>query len=442
MWNLRTLRHALSTGAKRSVVYSERHFRILGFLAVVVVPLSAFVEQAITHPTFDTFPLRLIAGLALSLLLFYPRLPSWILERFHIYWVLGLAYLFPFTFALMLILNAISTPTDTNASLIWVFEYIVAIFLFIQLINHAALSLILWFLGFVLAIPAVFFIDTPNWTALLNTAVYPMPVFVAAIAIGIITNRNVSIVQVEQLKAVSAVGSNLAHELRTPLAAIRSLARGLTNYMPNLVDSYEKAERANLDIQPIRPKQLQRIREVLESIENEVNFSNTIIDMLLVNTADRRSIEIGTEAVSTTECITEAVKRFPFNNNSERGLLSTSIENEFYVGAPKLLVVHVLFNLIKNGLYYVQRKGKGAISISTSVSEDANYIIVHDTGSGIPLVNQRQIFDRFYTTSDSGQGAGIGLSFCKIVMESIDGQIMCESVEGEYTTFKLRFPKL
>ena len=98
-------------------------------------------------------------------------------------------------------------------------------------------------------------------------------------------------------------------------------------------------------------------------------------------------------------------------------------------------------NLIKNGLYYVQRAGKGEITISTETTDNANHILVHDTGAGIPLMVRKQIFERFYTTTRTGQGAGIGLSFCKMVMEAIGGDIKCESVEGDHTTFTLTFPR-
>ncbi|MCZ6643270.1 MAG: HAMP domain-containing sensor histidine kinase, partial [Gammaproteobacteria bacterium] len=63
-------------------------------------------------------------------------------------------------------------------------------------------------------------------------------------------------------------------------------------------------------------------------------------------------------------------------------------------------------------------------------------------GPGIPRSRQKEIFDRFYTTTDEGLGTGIGLSFCKMVMESLGGRITCDSVEGEYTTFSLYFPKV
>ena len=57
------------------------------------------------------------------------------------------------------------------------------------------------------------------------------------------------------------------------------------------------------------------------------------------------------------EAVEEAVSRFPFNNSTERTLIDVRIGDDFAAFAPKPLVVHVLFNLIKNGLYFVQKGG-------------------------------------------------------------------------------------
>jgi C4-dicarboxylate-specific signal transduction histidine kinase len=99
-----------------------------------------------------------------------------------------------------------------------------------------------------------------------------------------------------------------------------------------------------------------------------------------------------------------------------------------------------MFNLIKNGLHSVQRSGKGSVVIRLERSEGRNLINVKDSGAGIPANVQGQIFERFFTTIHFGQGAGIGLSFCKMVMQGIEGEIQCESEEGEYTLFRLYFP--
>ena len=108
----------------------------------------------------------------------------------------------------------------------------------------------------------------------------------------------------------------------------------------------------------------------------------------------------------------------------------------------RLLIIHTLFNLLKNSLYYVQQSGKGDILIELQIENNSTAIKVHDTGPGIPRSRQKEIFNRFYTTTDEGLGTGIGLSFCKMVMESLGGSITCDSVEGEYTTFILTFPKV
>jgi two-component system CAI-1 autoinducer sensor kinase/phosphatase CqsS len=109
----------------------------------------------------------------------------------------------------------------------------------------------------------------------------------------------------------------------------------------------------------------------------------------------------------------------------------------------ELLMVHVLFNLIKNSLYYIAKAGKGRIFISVDKSPSGNLLIFRDTGSGVPPEILPNIFTQFYSWSpdnDNRVGAGIGLAFCRSVMTSFNGSIHCKSQLGEYTEFTLTFP--
>jgi two-component system CAI-1 autoinducer sensor kinase/phosphatase CqsS len=214
----------------------------------------------------------------------------------------------------------------------------------------------------------------------------------------------------------------------------------LRNYLPSLIDGYDKAKAANIAVDEIRPKQFDQLKSLLTRIESEVDYSNTIIDMLLINTADNPLTGVEYDRFTASSAISECLARYPFNNHQERELIRLRDGGDFEIHAPRLLVVHVLFNLIKNGLYYVQRGGKGNITISTDAGGGSNRLLVHDTGAGISEAALNRIFDRFYTTTQTGQGAGIGLSFCHMVMQSIGGEISCDSVEGEYTIFTLTFP--
>jgi two-component system CAI-1 autoinducer sensor kinase/phosphatase CqsS len=163
--------------------------------------------------------------------------------------------------------------------------------------------------------------------------------------------------------------------------------------------------------------------------------------MILVNTADNPVGAPDSSSFSVRECIEEAVARFPFNNSMEKQLVHIRVAQDFEMTAPRLLVIHILFNLIKNGLRFVQRKRGAVVEISAEQDDSGSRIIVHDTGPGISSFNLPRVFERFYTTSDTGDSAGIGLSFCKMVMDGVGGEIECDSIEGEYTTFTLIFPE-
>ena len=227
---------------------------------------------------------------------------------------------------------------------------------------------------------------------------------------------------------------------KNPLASIGALSKGAGNLLPSLTDAYGKARDAGLDVGTLRENQVTILQNALRSIRSEVEYSNTIIDMLLVNTADKSLSDVDTEYFSVREAAAEAIKRFPFNNRREKEMIHLDITEDFEVEAPRLLIIHVLFNLIKNALYSVQKAGKGDIRITAHQGKDGGRILVHDSGIGIAPSARTQIFERFYTTTQTAQSAGIGLSFCKLVMESIGGSIKVDSEEGEFSTFTLEFP--
>ena len=397
----------------------------------------------VVDPFYDTLLIRIIAATFSLPLLFYERLTGFPRRVFDIYWVVVVAYILPFSFGLMLVLNAGHTPITETVSSIWIYQYIVALFFFIQLIHHGGLSILLWLAAtFVTFLSLLLVSDLNNWEQIKVAALFPLPIYITTIFVGSITNRNIYVVQTEKIKAVSAIGSNIAHELRTPLASIRSISHGIRNYLAALIDGYEQARAANLPVDPIREKHLQSLQSALGSIENEVVYSNTIIDMLLINTGGKLLPNLESETIMASDCVKEAVERYPFNNSHENELIRTEIKQDFLIQAPRLLIIHTLFNLLKNSLYYVQQSGKGDILIELQIENNFTAIKVHDTGPGIPRGRQKEIFDRFYTTTDEGLGTGIGLSFCKMAMESLGGSITCDSVEGEYTTFILTFPKV
>ena len=84
--------------------------------------------------------------------------------------------------------------------------------------------------------------------------------------------------------------------------------------------------------------------------------------------------------------------------------------------------------------------GRGNINISLERGGEFNTLRFRDTARGIPYSELPNIFDYLYSSKKAGQNTGVGLAYCKKVMEYLQGEIYCESVPGEYTEFQLRFP--
>ena len=97
-------------------------------------------------------------------------------------------------------------------------------------------------------------------------------------------------------------------------------------------------------------------------------------------------------------------------------------------------MVVVLMNMISNSIDAVDKNGKIHIDISTNGHEDI--IEIQDDGEGIPAENLEKIFDSLFTTKASG--TGLGLAYCKTVIEQHGGSI---SVSTNPTKFTMIIPQ-
>jgi signal transduction histidine kinase len=106
-------------------------------------------------------------------------------------------------------------------------------------------------------------------------------------------------------------------------------------------------------------------------------------------------------------------------------------------------LVRVFTNIIYNAAKYTPANGK--ISVSATDDECNVVVSISDTGVGIPQDKIPFIFEPFFRVKGKEErysGSGLGLTFCKKIMESHGGMICATSKEGEGTTFVLKFPTL
>lgn len=102
----------------------------------------------------------------------------------------------------------------------------------------------------------------------------------------------------------------------------------------------------------------------------------------------------------------------------------------------------VFINIIGNSTKYTPAGGK--ISLATEVDEHYVWVDISDTGEGIPQDKLPFIFEPFYRVKgkeEQHKGSGLGLAFCKKIIEAHDGTINVSSQLGEGTTFTVMIPR-
>lgn len=415
---------------------SDKQLIVFGMVMFINFPLYHFIWLLSLSNAYENLPLRLLASGFCCILIFKNHLPKRLNKLLPLYWYFTATYCLPFFFTFMLLKN--------QAATVWLMNSISALFFLFLLFDVFS----------VIAITAIgvttawFFYELTTTTAFIFNPGYInlssiIASFIAAFIIGAIFTHNKQKLEQEKLKGMAALGGSIAHELRNPLLAINTGLSGIRRYFPMLLTGYQKADAHQLlkQEEKIRPDRFEVLLTVVDDISAETQYANTMIDMLLLKVnpnlkADEASIH------SIFDCIDDAIRRYPFNSSEQAGLIKWAMEKDadFNFKGSRLLVVHVLFNLIKNALFFIADAGKGFIYIKTEIGEKYNKIYFKDTAKGMPSYMVSRIFTRFYSKTQNG--TGLGLAFCKMVMNGIGGDITCRSQEGEYTEFILTFPGL
>lgn len=417
----------------RHTQYMGARFLPFGLVAFFGFPLYYFVWQYLFPQHYENLTLRLVgSGLFVPIILasYWPA--RW--QRYlPIYWYFTLIYSLPFFFTFMLLKN--------EGSSAWLLSALAAAFLMVLLLDWRNL-LFQMLLGCSLAW-ASFTLSSPDAHISLHVMTN-LPVYLFVIALGAVSNYSSEAVKQERLRAMHSAASTLAHELRTPLLGIKAGANGVQLHLPTLLKGYQLAQQAGLPIQPIRDIHQEQLANVLKRIEEEVDHSNIIIDMLLANSDLIQFKQIAFTSCNMQTCLADALRRYPFASDQQRMLVHADLQIAFHFRGHELLMVHLLFNLLKNALRHITQAGKGEILIRSESGPEQNRLIFHDTGLGIPAHILPHIFTRFYSWSlghDDGSGAGIGLAYCRSVMQAFGGSINCRSQSGEFCEFTLSFPR-
>jgi Signal transduction histidine kinase len=216
--------------------------------------------------------------------------------------------------------------------------------------------------------------------------------------------------------------SNISHDLRTPVTAVKGYAQGI---MDGIASSPEKLDKY---VQTIYNK-----ASDMEKLVDELSLFSRIDTNKIVYQFDKVDIEDWLRAYA------ENIRLDLESHNIDLSFTS-SLAGPVTVIADTEHIKRVLDNIITNSVKYID-KSRGIIDIRIRDAEETVQLEVEDNGCGIPRQDLPFIFDRFYRTDSSRNsqrgGSGIGLSIVKKIMEDHGGKVWATSTEGEGTTMHL-----
>lgn len=426
---VKLFRVRLARSIKKSAEFVKPNLVFIGLVGVIGFPLYYVIWKFLFPQEYENLILRVIGCLLFFPFVFHKFFFAKFNGIYTFYWLIAFIYALPFFFTYMLLMN--------NASAVWGMSTMAAILLLFLVVDDWILINIMFFIGTVLG--WLLYIASGWVSGIEYTYLEQIPIYLFTLFAGSIFSHKAGLLKRERQQVIISVGNNIAHELRTPLSGIKNGIDGLKKYIPTLIEGYSYAIKHNHNIKKIRKSHFYAIETLLDRISSETRFSNAIIDMLLIKSGQVKLDDKNFETLQANKCLIQAIERYPFQTPEDKVLIQLNCKKDFTFRGSEILFTHVIFNLLKNSLYFIHKTQKGNVSIYIESDECHNIIRFRDTAQGIEPSVLPYIFDHFYTTLESGIGSGIGLYFCKFVMKSFGGDIKVISEFGGFSEFILIF---
>ena len=212
--------------------------------------------------------------------------------------------------------------------------------------------------------------------------------------------------------------SNISHDLKTPITAIKGYVEGLMDGVANTPEKIEKY------VHTIYSK-----ANDMDRLINELSFYSGI---------DSNRIPYNFHRINVHEYFRDCVEEVGFELESENIRLNYSslVDPSVRIIADPEQLKRVINNIISNSIKYMD-KPQGVINIRILDEIDSIRVEIEDNGKGIATKDLSNIFERFYRTDASRNyskgGSGICLSIVKKIIEDHGGYIWATSREGEGT---------
>ncbi len=220
------------------------------------------------------------------------------------------------------------------------------------------------------------------------------------------------------LTATKDTNDNIAHDLKSPLARLRSMAE-MTLVGHKTLEDYK-----DLAV------------STMEECDRLIDIINTMLDISEAEAGINGGAE---EEFDLAAIITDACELFRPVADQKAIEINCNMPGDLLIRGVRTKMQRVVANLLENAIKYTPNNG--SVAVSAIVIGGEIQIDFKDTGLGISENDLPHIFERFYRCdqSNSQGGSGLGLSLAKAFAESMKGVIQVNSNKNQGSTFTLKF---
>ena len=215
--------------------------------------------------------------------------------------------------------------------------------------------------------------------------------------------------------------SLVSHEFKTPLSGILTSTILLRKY--NLAEQQEK-----------RDKHIQTITDKVQYLNNILN------DFLSLEKLETGNVNYNLSTFELGKVMKEVVSNANILLKKGQTINYPDHIDEISLLQDEKIIELTLSNLIHNAIKYSSENSVIAIKVSQDL--DITTLEIIDDGIGIPKIDQKNIFNRYFRAENAllTEGTGIGLNISKTHIENLGGSINFESEENKGTTFTISIP--
>ncbi|MCX6250260.1 MAG: tetratricopeptide repeat protein [Bacteroidetes bacterium] len=274
-------------------------------------------------------------------------------------------------------------------------------------------------------------------TILISTFI--LILLVTSLVIVIFRSRNKIQVTNALLEIKNNEISEKAEELRTTNEKLVELSNFKDSMNSFLVHDLKNPLNTIINIDPRDHSEHQ-----VESVRHSgMKMLSIVMNLLDTHRYEHNTMKIKTEASSITKIVTSAFNDLRYPAEQKQIRLKIEYPNDHLVNLDPVIIERVFNNLFSNAIKFSPRGG--IITVLAEITDQSRIkILVNDHGEGIEEKYLDKVFDKFFqvreTQSGSTRSTGIGLTFCKLAVESHGGKIGVDSVVGQGTSFWFTLP--